>query len=86
MSEVRVHYNSKKPVAMQAHAYTQGNDIHLVLGQGKHLPHQAWQVVQQRQGRVKPALQTDGCDTLEKEADMMGAEALLLDAKQKLIF
>ncbi|HAP61901.1 MAG TPA: hypothetical protein DCR93_21180, partial [Cytophagales bacterium] len=34
-----------------------GTDIHLAPGQQKHLPHEAWHVVQQKQGRVKPTLQ-----------------------------
>jgi len=49
-----VHYNSDKPAQLQAHAYAQGTDIHLASGQEKHLPHEAWHVVQQKQGRVKP--------------------------------
>ena len=52
MSDVNVHYNSPKPAQLQAHAYAQGNDIHLGRNQEKHLPHEAWHVVQQKQGRV----------------------------------
>ncbi|MEL6127089.1 MAG: DUF4157 domain-containing protein, partial [Pseudomonadota bacterium] len=33
-------------------AYAQGSNIHLGPGQDQHLPHEAWHVVQQRQGRV----------------------------------
>ncbi len=82
MDEVRVHYNSSSPAQLQAHAYAQGTNIHLGPGQEKHLPHEAWHVVQQKQGRVKPTLQTKGGmnvndDTgLEKEADVMGSKAL----------
>src|SRR5262249_40161102 len=36
MDDVRVHYNSPKPAAVQAHAYTQGADIHVAPGQEKH--------------------------------------------------
>ncbi|MEL6537070.1 MAG: DUF4157 domain-containing protein, partial [Bacteroidota bacterium] len=57
MDDVRVHYNSPKPAQLQAHAYAQGTDIHLAKGQEKHLPHEAWHVVQQKQGRVKPTVQ-----------------------------
>jgi hypothetical protein len=63
-------------------AYAQGTDIHLGPGQEKHLPHEAWHVVQQKQGRVKPTMQLKGKVNinddagLEKEADVMGAEAL----------
>ncbi|WP_299218739.1 DUF4157 domain-containing protein [uncultured Aquimarina sp.] len=82
MDDVKVHYNSSKPVQLQAHAYAQGTDIHLAPGQEKHLPHEAWHVVQQKQGRVKPTRQLKSKvyindDTgLEKEADVMGAKAL----------
>ncbi|MDO5970054.1 DUF4157 domain-containing protein [Flavivirga aquimarina] len=86
MDDVKVHYNSDKPAQLQAHAYAQGTDIHLATGQGKHLPHEAWHVVQQKQGRVKPTIQMKGNvnlndDTsLEKEADLMGAKALQSEA------
>ena len=32
MDEVRVHYNSPKPAQLNAHAYAQGNDIHVGSG------------------------------------------------------
>ncbi len=81
MDDVRVHYNSPQPAEVQALAYTQGTDIHVGPGKEKHLPHEAWHVVQQKQGRVKPTLQMKGVainddDALEREADAMGAEAL----------
>jgi uncharacterized protein DUF4157 len=57
MSDVKVHYNSPKPAQLQAHAYAQGTDIHVAPGQEQHLPHEAWHVVQQKQGRVKATLQ-----------------------------
>ena len=60
MDDVKVHYNSDKPAQLQAHAYAQGTDIHLAPGQEKHLPHEAWHVVQQKQGRVKPTMQMKG--------------------------
>jgi ribosomal protein S18 acetylase RimI-like enzyme len=80
MDDVRVHYNSQKPAAVQAHAYAQRSDIHVAPGQEKHLPHEAWHVVQQKQGRVKPTLQLKGVainddSGLEREADRMGAQA-----------
>lgn len=82
MDDVKVHRNSDKPAQLQAHAYAQGTDIHLGPGQEKHLPHEAWHVVQQKQGRVKPTLQMKGevyindDAGLEKEADVMGKKAL----------
>ncbi|WDF65962.1 eCIS core domain-containing protein [Flavobacterium sp. KACC 22763] len=60
MDDVKVHYNSDKPAQLNAHAYAQGSDIHIASGQEKHLPHEAWHVVQQKQGRVKPTLQMKG--------------------------
>ncbi len=59
-------------------------DIHLGAGQEKHLPHEAWHVVQQKQGRVKPTMQMKGGVLvndemgLEKEADVMGQKAQLV--------
>jgi hypothetical protein len=82
MGDVRVHYNSDKPAQLQALAYAQGTDIHIAPGQEKHLPHEAWHVVQQKQGRVqatkqmKDAIQINDNTGLEKEADVMGAKAL----------
>lgn len=80
MDSVRVHYNSPKPAQLQAHAFAQGNEIHLATGQEQHLPHEAWHVVQQAQGRVKPTVQMKGVNVndnagLEREADVMGARA-----------
>ncbi len=82
MDDVKVHYNSDKPAQLNAHAYAQGTDIHVASGQEKHLAHEAWHVIQQKQGRVKPTLQMKGKVNvnddkgLEKEADVMGAKAL----------
>jgi len=82
MDDVKVHYNSDKPAQLNAHAYAQGSDIHIASGQEKHLPHEAWHVVQQKQGRVKPTLQMKGKVNvnddkgLENEADVMGSKAL----------
>lgn len=81
MDHVKVHYNSSQPAQLNAHAYAQGSDIHLASGQERHLPHEAWHVVQQAQGRVKPTVQMKGGVpvnddvSLETEADVMGAKA-----------
>ncbi|HAA14548.1 MAG TPA: hypothetical protein DCE41_23830 [Cytophagales bacterium] len=81
MDDVKVHYNSAQPAQLSAHAYAQRTDIHLGPGQEKHLPHEAWHVVQQKQGRVKPTLQmktgvmVNDDVGLEREADEMGAKA-----------
>jgi hypothetical protein len=82
MDHVRVHYNSPQPAQLNAHAYAQGSDIHVAPGEERHLPHEAWHVVQQAQGRVKPTLQMkQGVSVnddagLEREADVMGERAL----------
>lgn len=81
IDEVRVNYNSPKPLELQALAYTQGTDIHVAPGQEQHLPHEAWHVVQQKQGRVKSTIQEKGLqinddEELEREADVMGRKAL----------
>lgn len=82
MDDVKVHYNSDKPAQLNAHAYAQGTDIHVAPGQEQHLPHEAWHVVQQKQGRVQPTMQmkagvpVNDDAGLENEADVMGARAL----------
>lgn len=84
MDHVKVHYNSSQPAQLNALAYAQGSDIHVAPVQEQHLPHEAWHVVQQAQGRVKPTMQMkDGVPVnddagLETEADVMGAKALQL--------
>ncbi len=83
LDHVKVHYNSSKPAAVQAHAYAQGSDIHLASGQEKHLPHELGHVVQQMEGRVKPTTSVGGMavndnPSLENEATEMGNRALYL--------
>ncbi len=79
---MKVHYNSDKPAQLNAHAYAQGTDIHVAPGQEQHLPHEAWHVVQQKQGRVQPTMQmkagvpVNDNVGLESEADVMGAKAI----------
>ncbi|TGE14362.1 DUF4157 domain-containing protein [Hymenobacter elongatus] len=89
MDDVKVHYNSAQPAQLQALAYAQGTDIHVGPGQEQHLPHEAWHVVQQKQGRVQPTRQLKGTavnddSALEQEADVMGAKALTVQRKQPL--
>ncbi|PTT89971.1 hypothetical protein DBR42_06860, partial [Pelomonas sp. HMWF004] len=67
MSGVRVHRNSSQPAQLNALAYAQGNDIHLGPGQEQHLPHEAWHVVQQRQGRVQATMQMAGVGVNDDE-------------------
>ncbi|NEQ85599.1 MAG: DUF4157 domain-containing protein [Moorea sp. SIO2I5] len=80
MDDVRVHYNSDKPAQLNALAYTQGTEIHVAPGQEKHLAHEAWHVVQQKQGRVRPMYREKGVSwndekVLESEAEVMGKKA-----------
>ncbi|HEY1009117.1 MAG TPA: DUF4157 domain-containing protein [Daejeonella sp.] len=87
MNDVKVHYNSPKPAQLNAFAYAQGTDIHVAPGQEKHLPHEAWHVAQQKQGRVKPTLQMKGSlpvnddEALEREADEQGQKAFSVNEK-----
>lgn len=82
MDDVKVHLNSTEPEKLGAHAYAQGGAIHVGPGQEQHLPHEAWHVVQQKQGRVKPTLQTpenvkvNDSESLEREATQMGEKAI----------
>lgn len=80
LSDVQVHTGSSKPAGIRAHAYTQGNDIYVAPGQEQHLAHEAWHVVQQRQGRVAPTMELGGVGInddagLEAETDRMGEQA-----------
>ena len=82
MDHVKVHYDSSQPAQLQALAYAQGGDIHLAPGQERHLPHEAWHVVQQARGDVAPTTQLkagiaiNDDPGLEREADLMGAQAM----------
>ena len=80
MSDVRVHANSPKPARLNALAYTQGNQIYVGPGQERHLSHEAWHAVQQKEGKVQPNKQlpgavTNNCVDLEIEASTMGQRA-----------
>ena len=91
MDGVNVDYNSPQPAQLNALAYAQGRDIHVAPGQERHLPHEAWHVVQQAQGRVKPTMQLkDGVpvnddEGLEHEADVMGAKAFQMTRGTPLV-
>ena len=91
LSDVKVHQNSDKPPQIGALAYTQGNDIHIAPGQEKHLPHEGWHAVQQKQGRVTPTMQmktgalVNDNAGLEKEADVMGAKAESVGSTESIV-
>jgi hypothetical protein len=80
LDDVRVRYNSPAPARYRASAYTRGTEIHLGAGQEKHLAHEAWHVVQQKQGRVSPdagsRINTEA--SLEAEAERHGLRATQL--------
>ena len=90
LDDVKVHYNSSEPAKLQARAFTQGTDIFLGPNQEEHLAHEAWHVVQQRQGRVRATVQlkptglsVNDDASLEKEADVMGSHAQWGTEKEK---
>lgn len=85
LDDVTVHYNSAQPAQLDALAYTQASDIHVAPGQEKHLPHEAWHVVQQKTGRVRPTRRLRGLPVnhdaeLEHDADRMGQRAAQVGA------
>ncbi|MFC5470277.1 DUF4157 domain-containing protein [Cohnella suwonensis] len=49
-----VHRDADAAASIGAQAYAQGTDIHVGPGQEKHLPHEAWHVVQQKKGIQLP--------------------------------
>jgi hypothetical protein len=75
MDDVNVHNNSSKPA--QLNEEDAGIDIHLAPGQTSK---DAWHVVQQKLGRLKPKgkiseIKVNDDQALEKEADKMGRKA-----------
>ena len=89
LSDIRVYRNSPRPAQLNALAYTQGTDIHLGPGHDKHLSHEGWHVVQQKQGRVNPTVQAKGVTinddaALEQEATLMGARALQIPRRERI--
>ncbi len=81
LSGVRVYYHSPRPARLGALAYTQGEEIHVAPGQERHLAHEAWHVVQQRQGRVRATRNDAGVPLnddagLEREANHAGQASL----------
>lgn len=87
-SDVRIHANSSQAPAVNALAYTQGNDIHFAPGQFKPdtksgqelIGHELTHHKQQSEGRVQATTEVNGMPVnddhgLEAEADQMGAVA-----------
>ena len=75
LDHVKVHYNSPMPAALNAHAYAQGSDIYLGPGQQRHLAHEAWHLVQQRNGRVGDNVRTH--IGLSQDEDALARDAQL---------
>lgn len=70
LDHVAVHYDSRDPAQLNAYAYAQGSQIQIAPGQESTLPHEAWHVVQQKQGRVSPTVQAPiGVGTDEEVLD-----------------
>jgi len=91
MDDVTVHFNSAKPAQLQAHAYTQGTEIHVAPAYSnphttegiRAIGHELAHVVQQKQGRVRP---TEGVPigddpALESEADKMAEKLVEIASK-----
>lgn len=87
LSDTRVHYDSPLPELVGARAFACGTTIYLQTGAAAALPHEAWHVVQQLQGRVQATrslevaaqdLGINDQEELEQEADRMGARAARL--------
>lgn len=78
LRDVRVHYNSQKPAALGALAFTQGSHIFVGPGQERHLGHELSHVVQQKRGIVRPEFHLGGIPVnaspaLEGQADRWDA-------------
>lgn len=90
MDDVRVHYNSPQPATLQALAYTQGRDVYIAPRQEQSLAHEAWHVVQQMTGEVRPTrrlpsgLAVNDEAKLEREADVMGDMASQLSSTDRV--
>ena len=66
LSDVKYHIGHEATM-LGANAFTTGTDIHLAPGNERHLPHEAWHVVQQIQGRVKPPVLAEGLVQVKEE-------------------
>ncbi len=84
MDNVRVFYNSDKPVQIQAHAYAQGNNIYIAPGQKRHLKHEAGHVLDKEVKKDSEHTfymnghKINNNPQSEKKADSLGAKAMKL--------
>lgn len=86
--DVHIHYSSSKPAAIGAQAYAAGRHIYLGPGQERHLPHELGHVLQQKQKRVPSTMKIGNIQinqdlSLEREADLLGRQALQYKAAPK---
>jgi hypothetical protein len=87
MDDVKVHYNNALPAQLEPHA-SEGSNIHIDPDQEKDLSHEAWHIVQQKEGRIKPTLPAkvdvdiNDDHKLENEANTMGAKALQMKSER----
>ncbi|WP_375766536.1 DUF4157 domain-containing protein [Archangium gephyra] len=96
LSDVRVHADSALPAQVGARAFAHGCDIYLERGAEETLAHEAWHVVQQKQGRVLATglsqfederlgvVERNDEEALELEAEWMGrlAQRLVVRGEQ----
>lgn len=76
-NDAKLQFNSSQPAQLNALAYAQGTDIYVGPGQEQHPPHEAWHVVQQATGRVKPTMQMGQEEPGEpEEPEGLGGEEL----------
>ena len=68
LDDVRVKKDSPEAARLGALAYARGSEIHLGPSQERHLPHEAWHVVQQKQGRVCANGEVGGAPLSDSEA------------------
>lgn len=85
MDDVRVHRGSALPALLGARAFAWGCEVFLGPGAEDALAHEAWHVVQQKQGRAAATgtingVPLNGCAALEAEAHAMGRRAERLAA------
>ena len=84
LQNARLYYNSPFPKHVNALAFARGCSIHIAPGQERLLPHEAWHLVQQSQGRVRSlaasrsGICTNDNGELEHEANVMGSRAMAI--------
>lgn len=70
LDDVRIFYKSPEPAKYGAFAFTQGKNIYIAPGQEKHIGHEVWHAVQQKQNRVKGKSYEGGLANFDKNLEM----------------